>query len=130
MLTRDIYKVYIGKRADSSKLLKINRTNIAAILAGAVLLTLGNTGTNILSWSYLSMGLRGAVGFLPLCTALFMPGRIPPRCVTASMIIAPIGVVIGKSVMPPQMDPLFFGIGCSLVILLAGLVIKHYNSNG
>jgi SSS family solute:Na+ symporter len=125
MLTGDIYRVYIGRQADSPKLLRVNRAIIAAILASAVLLAIGNPGTDILSWSYLSMGLRGAVGFLPLCAALFLPGRMPPRFVTASMIIAPIGVVAGKNVMPPGVDPLFFGIGCSLAVLLAGTVIKR-----
>lgn len=25
------------------------------------------------------MGLRGSVAFIPLCTALFMPGKVPPQ---------------------------------------------------
>ena len=125
MLANDVYKSYIGKHADSVKLLKVNRAIITAIIAGAALFTLINAETAILKMSYLSMGLRGAVGFLPLCAALFLPGRIPPRCALASIIIAPIGVVFCEIVMPPKTDPLFFGIGCSFAIMLAGMAVKR-----
>jgi SSS family solute:Na+ symporter len=124
MLASDIYKVYIGRQADSVKLLKVNRAVITAVLACALLFTLANDKTAILSLSFLSMGLRGSVGFLPLCAALFLPNKIPPRFVMVSMIVSPICVVIGRIVMPPDVDSLFFGIGCSLVIMLAGVVAK------
>lgn len=121
MITNDIYRVYVNNRAGDKKMLTVTRLVIVAILAGAVLLTGGNMGSTILNWSYMSMGLRGAVGFIPLCTALFLPGRIPKNYVMASMIAAPVGVLAGKALLPPTIDSLFAGVGVSLLIMAAGL---------
>lgn len=132
MLVNDIYKVYINRKTDGRKLLKINRLVIVGILAGASLLAIAGAGPAILNWSYLSMGLRGAVGFVPLCAAVFLPGRIPSNYVMASMLTAPVGVVIGKAVLPTSIDSLFLGVGCSLFIMGMGLIAGrrlYYSQN-
>ncbi|MDR1298713.1 MAG: sodium:solute symporter family protein [Oscillospiraceae bacterium] len=121
VLTVDIYKVYIDPKADDRRTLKVNRAIIACVLACAAALTVGGLGGIVLKWSYLAMGLRGAVGFLPLCAALFLPGRVPPRYALASIIASPCAIIIGNALMPPSVDSLFIGIGCSLVIMLLGL---------
>lgn len=69
------------------------------------------------------MGLRGAVAFGPLCTALFLPGKIPPRFAFVSMMIGPLLVLVGKFTLPAGIDPLFLGLAGSLVVLAAGLIV-------
>ena len=70
---RDIYKVYINKNVTPEKSLVVTRIIIVAILVVCALFSLGDLGDLILGWSFMSMGLRGSVAFIPLCTALFMP---------------------------------------------------------
>lgn len=126
MICNDIYKVYINKNPDDKKMLTATRIVIIAILVGAALFTMGNMGSLILGWSFMSMGLRGAVAFGPLCTALFLPGRIPSKYAFTAMIVGPMLVLIGKFWLPPIMDPLFLGVGGSLLVLAVGFFMgKH-----
>jgi SSS family solute:Na+ symporter len=125
VLTIDLYKVYINPKADERRVLTISRLFIVFILALAAALVSCGLGGAVLDWSYLAMGLRGAVGFLPLCAALFMPGRLPPRCITASVLLAPGAVIAGNALLPPSVDPLFAGVLCSLVILIAGMLSER-----
>lgn len=122
MVTNDIYKVYVNKNADDKKTLFVTRLVIAAILAAAVLLTYSNVGSTILSWSFLSMGLRGAVGFAPLFAALFLPGRVPQRYVIVSMCAAIAGLFAGQALLPDAIDPLFLGLGLSILIMGVGII--------
>jgi SSS family solute:Na+ symporter len=121
MISNDIYKVYINKNADDNKNLWVNRMVIGGILALAAVFSGGNMGSLILGWSFLSMGLRGAVAFGPLCTALFLPGRIPGRYALLSMVVGPVLVLLGKLMLPAHIDPLFLGVLGNLAILGLGL---------
>ncbi|QAT48371.1 sodium:solute symporter family protein [Caproiciproducens sp. NJN-50] len=118
MICNDIYKVYMNRNAADNVLLRISRTVIFAILGGAFLFTFGNMGSLILNWSFLSMGLRGAVAFAPLLFALFFPGRVKGTAALAAVIAGPICILAGEFVLPEQIDPLFLGIGVSLCIML------------
>jgi SSS family solute:Na+ symporter len=123
MLCNDIYRVYINKNASDKRNLLMSRLVIAAILACAVSFSTGNLGSLILGWSFLSMGLRGAVAFGPLCTAIFLKGRIPDRFVLAAMIAGPVFVMVGKFALPSGIDPLFPGMAANILILCAGYAI-------
>lgn len=129
MICNDIYKVYINKNPDDKKMLTATRLVIVAILVAAALFTMGNMGSLILGWSFMSMGLRGAVAFGPLCTALFLPGRIPSRYAFTAMIVGPILVLVGKLWLPPIMDPLFLGVGGSLLVLVVGFMAGRHTTN-
>jgi len=122
MLSNDIYKVYINRNPSDERSLVVSRIIIVMVLAAAVLLSSGNIGSLILGWSFLSMGLRGAVAFGPLCTALFLPGRIPSRYAFASMIVGPALVLIGKFVLPASIDPLFLGVAGNISVLAVGFI--------
>jgi SSS family solute:Na+ symporter len=121
MLYSDIYKKYLNKTVDETRGLFVSRVIIICILAVAALFSLGNMGTLILSWSFLSMGLRGAVAFLPMCAALFCKGRLHKSYALASMISGPLLVVAGKLLLPFSIDPLFYGVAGAAVIILVGL---------
>jgi len=121
MLCNDIYKVYFNKDANDHRMLVMARVVIIGILACAALFSTGNMGSLILSWSFMSMGLRGATAFGALCMALFLPGRIGRKYAVCSMIMGPVFVLAGKFILPATIDPLFLGVGISLLILILGL---------
>lgn len=123
MFCNDVYQKRINKEVSPERSMLVARLVVVVILVGAALLTIGDMGAMILSWSFLSMGLRGAVAFGPLCTALFLPGKIPPRFAFVSMMTGPILVLAGKFTLPAGIDPLFLGLAGSLVVLAAGLIV-------
>ena len=120
MLCNDIYKPFIRPEANEKQCLRFSRLSIVAIFAAAAVLCMGEVGSLILGWSFLSMGLRGAVAFAPLCFALFLPGRLKPRYALTAVIAGPLLVLIGFFLLPPQIDPLFPGMAGSLLICLVG----------
>lgn len=97
---------------------------IVAVLASACVLSLGPIGDMILNFAFISMGLRGAVVFVPLCCVLWLPGRIRWRYALASVVVSPVLVLVFgvffSSVLP--FDPLFIGVLCSLCIMGIGLL--------
>lgn len=86
---------------------------VAALVPSAVINDFG----------YLSMGLRGAVIFVPITTALFLPGRIGYRWVIASIVIGPAAVIAG-SILGVPFDPLFVGVLASLILCMIGALTQ------
>lgn len=125
---RDIYKVYMNRKASPEKNLKVMRGIIVVILAICAIFSCGNIGDLILGWSFMSMGLRGSAAFIPLCTVLFLPGRVNSKFAMASMIIGPVFVLIGKFILPPAIDSLFLGIAVTVVITAAGIAVNKDGS--
>ena len=66
MLTRDIYKKYIDKKADDKKALLVQRILILALCAITIVCVSSSMGGLILGFSFLSMGLRGCTCLFPL----------------------------------------------------------------
>lgn len=124
MICNDIYKIYFNKNASDKLTLAVSRIIIALILGCAAIFTTGNLGSLILGWSFMSMGLRGAVAFAPLCCALFLPDRINKNFALASIILGPTFVLIGKFILPQNIDSLFLGVGISILVMLIGYFIK------
>ena len=122
MLCNDIYKVYINKKASDRASLVMSRLIIVLILVCAALFSTGNLGTLILSWSFMSMGLRGAVAFVPFCMALFLPGRVSRRNAIAAIITGPVLVLIGKFILPATIDSLFLGVAGAALVTAFGLI--------
>jgi SSS family solute:Na+ symporter len=120
MLCSDICRFYSQKNLSDKSMLRLTRLTLAGILLAAALITTGNAGSLILSWSFLSMGLRGAVTFGILTAALFLPGRVPPAFAMWAMGTGLACVVLGKPLIGDVVDPLFIGIAASLLVLLAG----------
>lgn len=101
------------------------RLLIILTLSLAVLLSAGSLGDMILSFAFLSMGLRGATIFLPLCCALWLPGRIDKCYAFLSILAGPLVVLLFGlwDVLP--FDPLFAGILASGVIMAVGLLVNR-----
>lgn len=120
MLGGDIYKSLLRPNATDKEVLWVSRGIIAAVLLIAAWFSLGEVGSLILGWSFLSMGLRGAVAFAPMCFALFFRKIMPKPFAAAAMLAGPVLVTVGSFALPAHIDPLFVGMGGSLLICIAG----------
>lgn len=123
VMNNDIVKKLTRRFDDAKKSLLLSRVIILLVLAVALILTVTLESGMILNLAFLSMGLRAAVVFVPLCATLFLPGRVPRGAATAAIIAGPLAVLIGKFA-GVTFDPLFIGIAASLVICLLGAAMK------
>jgi SSS family solute:Na+ symporter len=90
----------------------------------AFVLLLFNLGTTIMHWSFLSMGLRGATLCFPLLFAIFFKERTSSRAGILSTYIAPTIVLVYGFIGSGTVPPLYLGLGCSFLILSAGMAFK------
>lgn len=97
------------------------------LLASAVIASVAPSAT-INDYGFLSMALRAAVVFAPMTCALFLPGKVSRTCVLAAVITGPLAVIAGKLANVP-FDPLFIGVGFSLVFCLAGYLTSSKKNN-
>ncbi len=120
ILVTDLFARKSARVRESHRNLRVTRGTILVILLAAVVVALSVPGAMINDFGFLSMGLRGAVVFLPMCGGLWWKGKIPSRYAMASILAGPIAVLVG-SFLPLPFDPLFLGMAVCLVILTVGL---------
>ncbi len=96
------------------------RLCLTGILLIALAICLGSLGDMILDFAFMSMGLRGAVVMLPLCGALFLPGRLDRRWVMAGIILGPCLVLIFGLFPIGNVNSLFLGILGAFLCCLMG----------
>ncbi len=120
ILVTDIFARKNPKVKESGINLEVTRGTIMVILVIAAAVAILVPGAMINDFGFLSMGLRGAVVFLPMCGGLWLKGRIPSRFALAAIIAGPVAVLAGKLLAIP-FDPLFLGMAVCLVIMGAGL---------
>lgn len=127
VLRNDVLPRLAPKIAEKSTPRSLERALILLILVSATLLCLGPLGDMILNFSFLSMGLRGTTVFLPLCCALWLPGRIRPGFAMAAIIAGPLVVLVFGlwNVLP--FDSLFAGVLATCFIMAAGWQKKREN---
>ena len=101
--------------------LAFNRACIVAVLLIACCLSTGALGDVILNFAFMSMGLRGAVIFVPLTCALWLPGRVSRTWMTAAIAAGPLLTLICGLIPAVTIDPLFPGIIASALLALIGL---------
>ena len=94
---------------------------IVVVLMLACVLSMGPLGDTILNFAFMSMGLRGATIFVPLCFAIFGRGLVCDKYATASIIAGPVTVLVFNIVKVLPFDPLFAGVLASGVIMIAGI---------
>lgn len=75
-------------------------------------------GSQILTWNYLSLGLRGAGVCLPLIAALYFPRKFDSRLVVLSMGISTFVVLFFQFFTSAGLLSLWFGLLVSLLFLL------------
>ncbi len=124
MLNRDIYR-RLRPEADDRQVLKIFRILIVIILGCALAIVLVVDGNVlILSWSYLSLGLRGATICFPLLSVIFFRGRISKAAGTTSVVAGPLIVITG-TLLGSSLNPLYPGLAASLLILIIDIVFNR-----
>ena len=123
----DLFKAYSKKKLSDVQALAMTRGILIVVLLLSALVSMGDMGGFILTWSFMSMGLRGAVAFGPMVAAVFFPGKIPQRYAMMAIIVGPLITLIGNFILPPSVDALFMGVGASILILAVGYFSKNDN---
>ena len=123
ILVNDIFKRLAPKLSDPDLKLKVTRLTLVGVLLAAALITAVVPGAVINDFGFLSMGLRAAVVFFPMCAALFCPGRIHSRWALASITAGPAAGLVGNLASLP-FDPLFAGLLANAVLMGAGLLLS------
>lgn len=124
MISRDIYKVFINKKADDKKELLSLRISVLAVSLLATLMVFLNLDSLILKWAFLSMTLRGTVVFMPLLFVLILKNKTPRKAGFISMIFAPLITIILSTFKLISVDPLYIGMSVSLVIFIGSYILK------
>ena len=119
MLTRDIYKRYVDKKADDKRTLLVQRVLILCICAITIVAVSSSLGGLILGFSFLSMGLRGCSALFPLLGAMFFKRFVTPAAGITAAIMGPLTDLIWHLMYPKGLDPLYPGLAVSAVVLVA-----------
>src|SRR5208337_5562119 len=119
MLTRDIYKRYIDKKADDKKALLVQRVLILCLCAITIVAVSSSLGGLILGFSFLSMGLRGCSALFPLLGAMFFKRFVTPVAGISAAVLGPLTDLIWHLVYPKVLDPLYPGLLVSGGVLFA-----------
>ena len=123
IINEDIVDRLTHKFDGAAKQRLLGKTWIVLILILACILSSGSLGDLILGFAFMSMGLRAAAVFAPLCAALFFPGKVDPRFAVVAIITGPVAVLVGKLAGLP-FDPLFVGIAVSVVLMVCGGIYR------
>ncbi|SHE74273.1 sodium:solute symporter family protein [Desulforamulus putei] len=126
-LCQDIYKKLLRREACDNELLRISRVLVLLVAGGVLLVVLSNFNSLILQWAFLSMALRGVTVFFPLLAAVFYPGKIPPRAALAAIALSPPAAIIWPFWKPVHVEPLYLGMGISLLSLFIGGMTIYSN---
>lgn len=126
IIHRDILLRLNKKLADMKINDKLPNIIIVAVLALACGLSMCKIGDVILEFAFMSMGLRGAVVFVPMCCGLWLKGKVSKTWALIGIIAGPLTVLICGTVLPLPggIDPLFAGIAAALVCHVIGLFFK------
>ncbi len=125
IINHDIIQTVTHKFDNPKVLGMMSKLWIVLVLAVACCMSTGSLGDTILNFAFMSMGLRGAVVFVPLLGALWFKGRIRKGFALASIIVGPVLVLIFGTVLSGVLpfDSLFAGIIADLVIMGIGLAV-------
>ena len=126
VLNRDIFARIAARTVARLGSQNVTRMLILAVLVLGCVLASGPLGDMVLNFAYLSMALRGATVFAPLCFLLWARGRVPRRYAVASIIVAPLVDLFFTEIpaltrLLMGFDALFLSIAIALAIMFYGL---------
>ncbi len=130
IITKDIYKKYINKNADSKKELLVTRIVILISLIVSALFTLGNLKSAVLKWGFMSMGLRAAVLLVPMIYALFFKGKMDSKYAILSSVTGFGAFLISENFLNIRIDSLIIGVTVSTITAIIGSYNKKGKLNG
>jgi SSS family solute:Na+ symporter len=119
MLTRDIYKQYIAREANDKKALRVQRILILCLLVITAVCVRSSLGSVLLSFAFLSMGLRGCTALFPLLGGMFFRRYVTPAAGIAAALLGPLTDFIWQSLYPEGLDPLYPGLVVSAAVMIA-----------
>jgi len=124
-LSKDLIKRFLPEDTSDKKMLFISRAIILIALILAVIVTQTSLKSTILTWGFMSMGLRAVVLMLPMLFSLFLPNKTGCK---AAILSASTGLIammlVFLSPISEKIDPLIIGMGISLFIYLINLIFK------
>lgn len=124
-IATNITKNFIPKKLTekyASKNSMIQQGLVILMIIVAALSGIGGSGSMILEWSFMSMGLRGAGTFFPFVLAVLRPGLLSPPWALASSV-GGLAVMLLWAVMGLPQDPLFAGLAASALCVTAGAIL-------
>ena len=128
MLTKDIYKQFFRKLAEDKEILLVQRLMIVLVSVLCVFFITGNLKSLILSWSFLSMGLRGCAILFPMVGAMFFPRLVTPTAGILSACLGPLADLIWHVLYPKGLDPLYPGlIAAFLTLVLVSVFFPRHS---
>lgn len=126
IITKDIYKKYINKTADSRRELMVTRIVIVVSLAVSAFFTLGNLKSAVLTWGFMSMGLRATVLLIPMISALFYKDKINTTYAILSSVLGFSSFLICEIFFNLNIDSLLIGVIVSAITAITGFLKKPY----
>jgi SSS family solute:Na+ symporter len=118
MFTKDVYKRYFRPDASGKEILLVQRLAILITCLVSLLFVNDNIGSLILSWSFMSMGLRGCTVLFPLLGAMFFSRWVTPSAGITAALLGPLTDFLWRIFFPKGMDPLYPGLLVSLLVLV------------
>ncbi len=127
IIRRDIIQRFSDRIADPRVNELLSKLVILLVLGLGVALSMGSLGDTILSFAFMSMGLRGAVVFIPMLCALWLPGRVNRKFALAAVIVGPLTVLLfgTRFTLPGDIDPLFAGVAASALLCAVGALVGN-----
>lgn len=129
-LKNDVLPVAAAKIQKRFSPVVIERGLIIILLLTASVLSMGPLGDTILNFAFMSMGLRGATIFAPLCCALWFKGKVDAKWAFWGIVSGPVIVLIFGLLDILPFDPLFIGVFVSCLVMFAGILLSKPNLKG
>lgn len=124
VLRRDVLSLFKRKEKRIISEVATEKILIVLLLLCASMLSLGSLGDTILKFAFMSMGLRGATIFMPLCFSLWGRECVGKQYAGVAIVLGPVTVLIFELLGVLPFDPLFAGVAASAVVMLAGFLAK------
>ena len=123
-----IKRMFSGKNVSDKKMLLISRGIILLALFFAVIVTQTSLKSTILTWGFMSMGLRAVVLLVPMLCALFIPGKTKAISAILSSSAGLISMMaIFLSPISEKIDPLIIGMAVVVTIYLFSLLLGRFS---
>ena len=127
MISRD-FAGNLLRVTSERRLLIINRLALTLATIAIAAFCLWQRDSNILTWNYLSMALRGGGIFLPLLLAVLLGERFTRRISAKWVLISMVGSTAASmaAALCLNMPPTAVGLGCSVLLLSLGYANRKY----
>lgn len=123
MFSRDLVSGVFNVK-DSVKLLMANRIAIIVVTIIVILFSLYHQESQILTWNFLSMSLRGSI-FIPLTIAIFKPKLLSPIWAIIAMIVSAFLAATSETLFHITIRPLFVAFIASSIVVIIGILVRR-----